>query len=180
MRRLVVVGAAIAACLALGGVQATAQEASPAGGPSAAASPGPVAWVTGTATCPTVDLGDHTTDVNGVQHFRSGTFICTTSTDDARVSGTHTTTTWNADWYGAPDLSKGELVQWADVRLENDGGVWEGRLSGVASLPERGDFITIWYTGTGGYAGLSYFEQWANADPWTLEGLIFPGDPPTP
>ena len=57
------------------------------------------------------------------------------TTDDARVSGTETTTTWNADRWGAPE-STFALVQWATSRLENDGGAWEGRLSGVASLPE--------------------------------------------
>ena len=163
MRTIWPAGATILMCLALAGVPALAQEASPArGSPPAAgpaATPGPVAWVTGTATCPTVDLGDHSTDADGVQHFRNGTFRCIKTTDDARVSGTETTTTWNADWYGAPDLSKGEFVQWATVRLENDGGAWEGRLSGVGALPDPGDIIVVWYTGTGGYAGLSYFEQ---------------------
>jgi hypothetical protein len=64
------------------------------------------------------------------------------------------------------------------VRLENEGGAWEGRLTGVASVPDVGDVITIWYTGTGAYAGLSYFELWTDAAPWQLQGLIFPGDPP--
>ena len=96
------------------------------------------------------------------------------------MSGAHTTTTWTADFWGEADLSRGDLVQWATVRLENDGGAWDGRLSGVASLPEHGDIIIIWYTGTGGYAGLSYFEQWTGSGTWKLQGLIFPGDPPTP
>jgi hypothetical protein len=182
MRRMWAVGAAILVCLALGGVRAVAQ--SPAGGSppvvSPAATPGRVAWVTGTATCPTADLGSGSTDAAGVQHFRNGTFKCVTTTSDARVSGRHSTTTWNADWWGSPDLSRGELVQSATVHLENAGGAWEGRLSGVASLPERGDIIIIWYKGTGGYAGLSYFEQWTGTDPWELQGLIFPGEPPTP
>jgi hypothetical protein len=184
MRRPWAAGAATVVFLALGGLlPVLAQEASPAGGSpaeaSAPATPLPVAWVTGTATCPTIDLGGFSTDPDGVGHFRDGTFRCITRTDDARVSGTHTTTDWQADWWGEADLSSGELVQCATVRLENDGGAWEGRLTGVASVPERGDIITIWYTGTGGYAGLSYFEQWTDADPWQLQGLIFPGDPPT-
>jgi hypothetical protein len=182
MRKMWAAAAAILVCLALGGVPALAQ--SPAGGSppvgSPAATPGPAAWVTGTATCPTDDLGSSSTDAAGVQHFRNGTFKCVTTTSDARVSGRHSTTTWNADWWGAPGLSRGEFVQWASVRLENSAGAWEGRLSGVGAVPERGDIITIWYTGTGAYAGLSYFEQWTGADPWKLQGLIFPGDPPTP
>ena len=38
----------------------------------------------------------------------------------------------------------------------------------------------IWYTGTGGYHGLAYFELWTGQEPWTIEGQIFPGEPPTP
>ncbi len=55
-----------------------------------------------------------------------------------------------------------------------------GQLSGIASLPGWGDIITIWYRGTGDYAGLSYFELWTGSGPWTIQGLIFPGDPTTP
>lgn len=54
-----------------------------------------VAVVTGTATCPTGDLGPSTTDENGVIHYRGGAFGCETRTDDPRVSGTHTSD-WNA------------------------------------------------------------------------------------
>jgi hypothetical protein len=174
----------MALCLALGGMPALAREASTAGDSSPTTSPaatfGQVAWVTGTADCYVTDLGDHNTDAEGVQHFRDGTFKCQMRTDDPRVSGTHSTTTWNADIWGPSDLNRGEVVQWATVRLENEGGVWEGQLTGVASLADVGDIIIIWYKGSGGYAGLSYFEQWAERDPWTVQGLIFPGDPPTP
>jgi hypothetical protein len=144
---------------------------------------GPVTVVTGTATCPTGDLGNPTTDAKGVTHFRGGGFICTMKIDDPRVSGTHTTTTYNMDWWGKADLSSGALVQWAAVRLENAGGAWEGKLSGVFSS-DRGDRIVIWYKGTGGYGGLSYFELWtgvrAGVDLYSIQGQIFPGDPPTP
>ena len=71
-------------------------------------------------------------------------------------------------------------VQWATVRLENAGGAWEGRLSGVASLPGRGDIMEFWYRGTGGYEGLSYFELVTGSEPWKIQGQIFPGDPPPP
>jgi hypothetical protein len=145
------------------------------GGPVAE---GALAWVTGTATCPTADLGSSTTDENGVIHYRGGTFGCDMRTDDPRVSGTHTSD-WNADWWGEPDMNKGALVQWSTPRLENAGGAWEGTLSGVFST-DRGDIIAVWYKGTGGYAGLSYFELWTGFQPWTIQGQIFPGDPPTP
>jgi hypothetical protein len=138
-----------------------------------------VAVVTGTATCPTGDLGSSTTDGNGVIHYRGGTFRCDVRTDDPRVSGTHTASDWKADWWGEPDMSRGALVQWGTPRLDNAGGAWEGTLSGIFSS-DRGDIIAIWYKGTGGYAGLSYFELWTGFQPWTIQGQIFPGDPPTP
>ena len=82
------------------------------------------------------------------------------------------------DVCGTPDHGAG--VQWASVRLENAGGAWEGKLSGVFSS-DRGDTIVIWYKGAGGYAGLSYFELWtgtAGVNLYTIWGQIFPGDPP--
>jgi hypothetical protein len=145
---------------------------------SAPRSYGPVTEVKGTATCPTIVLGSPTTGAAGVRRFRNGSVRCTTRTDDPRVSGTHTSATWNADWWGDANLSNGALVQWATARLENAGGAWEGQLSGVYSPPERGDIIAIWYRGTGGYAGLSYFELWTGQAPWTILGLIFPAAPP--
>lgn len=157
--------------------EVTGTERPEAGGPVADDA---VAAVSGSATCPTADLGDSTTDADGVTHYRGGTFKCTMTTDDPRVSGTHSTATWNADWWGNAALTSGALVQWATVRLENNGGAWDGQLTGVAALPDRGDTIVIWYKGTGGYAGLSYFELWTGSDPWKIQGQVFPGDPPTP
>ena len=152
---------------------ATGTERPEAGGPVAGDA---VAVVTGTGTCPTADLGNATSDADGVTHYRGGTFRCTVTTDDPRVSGTETAP-WNADLWGT--LDNGALVQWGASRLENDGGAWQGQFTGVAS-PDRGDIIAIWYKGTGDYAGLSYFELWTGSDPWDIQGQVFPGDPPTP
>ena len=180
MRKMWTTGAAIVMCLALGGLPALAQEASPTGGApttaSPAATPGPVTVVEGAASC-SADL-DWTTDPDGTQHVRDGTFICTVTTDDPRVGGTETAS-WNIDLWGSPE-STFSLVQWGTSRLENAGGAWQGWGSGVASQPGYGDIIAFWYAGTGDYAGLSYLEQWTGSDPWAIQGLIFPGDPPTP
>ncbi len=134
-----------------------------------------VAVVTGTGTCPRADLGNATTDADGATHYRGGTFVCTVATDEPRVSGTETAS-WNMDLWGT--AGNGALVQWGTARLKNDGGAWEGSGSGVYSS-DRGDIIAFWYSGTGGYAGLSYFELWTGREPWTIQGQIFPGDPPT-
>ena len=136
-----------------------------------------VAVVTGTAVCPGLDF-TFTTDPDGTQHVRDDYHAdrCTVTTDDPRVSG-HRTSTWNIDRWRHVGWG---LVQWGTVRLENDGGAWEGRAAGVASYPERGDIFVNWYRGTGGYGGLSYFELWTWYEPWKIQGQIFPGDPPTP
>jgi hypothetical protein len=58
-------------------------------------------------------------------------------------------------------------------------GTWEGRLTGTFS-DDRGDTHTTWYTGSGGYTGLAAFELATGREPWTTQGMIFPGSPPTP
>jgi len=140
---------------------------------------GPVTVVTGTESCPGLNP-DWTRDPNGTWHVRDQTVECIDSTDDPRVSGTQTAS-WGMDVWGALDQGIGAGVQWGTVRLENAGGAWEGQLSGVASLPGRGDIIVIWYRGTGGYAGLAYFELVTGSPPtWKIQGQVFPGDPPPP
>jgi len=153
-----------------------------AASPSAAHSPsatstayGPVAEVTGTATCPTTPQQTPTTGPGGVQQFRGGIFTCTVTTDDPRVSGTETQAPWNLDVWGTPDNAVG--VQWGATRLENSVGAWVGTGSGAASTVP-GDIIANWYKGTGAYAGLGYFALWTGTGPWTIRGLVFPGDPP--
>jgi len=141
---------------------------------------GPVTLVTGTHQCPGLNAG-WTQDADDTWQVRDVTAECTDETDDARVSGTNTASaSWNMDFWGNPDAGHGAGVQWASVRLENDGGAWEGRLLGVASLPGRGDTMEFWFTGTGGYEGLSYFALYSGSEPWKIQGQIFPGDPPPP
>jgi hypothetical protein len=155
------------------------------GGCAAAASPtpptlGPVTVVTGTSRCPGLDF-TFSTDADGTKHVRDDYHAdrCTVTTDDPRVSGSRSST-WNIDLWGRLG-SNHKLVQWGTQRLENDGGAWEGRATGVATLPSSpGDIIVHWYRGTGGYAGLSYFELWTGFEPWRIQGQIFPGDPPPP
>jgi hypothetical protein len=133
-----------------------------------------VTEVTGTGTCLARDLGTATTDTNGVLHFRSGAFTCTAATDDPRVSGTETASNWIMDLWRTTDRGAG--VQSGPLRLESSGGAWVGKGSGVYSS-DRGDIIATWYEGTGGYAGLGYFELWTGTSPWAIRGLIFASDP---
>jgi hypothetical protein len=146
--------------------------------PTASPTPAAVAKTTsvaGTATCPTGLVGYSSTGSDGLQHFRGGTLTCTVTTDDPRVSGTETGSPWNRDTWGKTDSVA--TVQWGTTRLENAGGAWEGTGSGVYSS-DRGDIVVSWYKGTGGYAGLGYFELRTGKTPMAIRGLIFPGDPP--
>ena len=164
--------------LALAAVASTSASAQEAADPPVApeATLEPPVWVTGTERCSLANPGPSALHETGVRHFRDGVFLCTMDTSDARVNGTKTVTPWQADVWGNPQDF--ELVQWMDIRIENDGGTWEGRLTGVASMPSPGDIIVGWYRGTGDYAGLTYFEQITGAGPWIIEGLIFAGEPP--
>ncbi len=140
---------------------------------------GPVAVIAGVENC-NMDAIFGTTSGEGttVQHSRNGTAKCTDTTNDPRVNGTYTAT-WNMDYWGTPDDRNGALVQWGTARLVAAGGAWEGRATGVYST-DRGDTIVTWWTGTGAYAGLAYFELATGTGPWTIQGQIFPGSPPKP
>jgi hypothetical protein len=143
----------------------------------AAVSYGPVTVVVGTNDCPSLNPV-FTTDPDGTMHIRDLTVECTDTTNDPRVSGTHTATR-SMDVWGNPYAGSAAGVQWGTVRLENAGGAWKGRLTGVYSSQD-GDTIMVWYSGTGGYAGLAYFELVTGTGPWTIQGQVFPGNPPTP
>jgi hypothetical protein len=143
----------------------------------AAVSYGAVTVVTGTNDCPGLQP-QFTEDPDGTRHIRDLTVECTDTTNDPRVSGSHTAT-WSMDVWGNPYAGSAAGIQWGTVRLENAGGAWEGKLTGVYSSI-GGDSIMVWYTGTGGYAGLAYFELVTGTGPWTIHGQIFPGAPPAP
>ena len=139
---------------------------------------GPVAVVSGVSTCSEHGLGTVSGDGTSAQHARNGAWKCTDTTNDPRVSG-EITANWNMDYWGAPNGTDGAVVQWGTARLVTADGAWEGRATGVYS-PWQGDRIVFWWTGTGGYAGLTYFELLIGNGSWTIEGQIFPGSPPQP
>lgn len=137
----------------------------------------PMTVVEGKVTCPTMEFPDATPGADGIAPIRDGTVECTIKASDPRVSGTRTDS-WNMDVHD-PDGAKARLVQWGTSTLKGPKGAWEGTATGVAALPEWGDIISTWYTGTGEYAGLSYFEQITGKGPWRVQGMIFKGEPPT-
>ena len=147
--------------------------------PRPAASPTPTdvadtTSVTGTATC--TGLPNIWWKLPDEASLITTDLTCTARTDDPRASGTATASPWTLRAWGSSPTD-GAAVQWGALRLENAGGAWEGTGSGVYSS-DRGDIVVSWYRGTGGYAGLGYFEMRSGTEPYAIRGLIFPGDPP--
>ena len=179
MARFVVLAIVAVLAAACGSGPASTPVANSSSSPSSTATPSPLTWgptvlVSGKETC-TVVTGDLTTDPDGTGHYRNGVSNCREEANDPRVSGTETGD-WNADTWGK--LGDGALVQWGTLRLENSGGVWVGHLTGVYSS-KTGDLITVWFQGSEGYAGLSYYQRITGFGPWQFTGLIYPGSPPT-
>jgi hypothetical protein len=152
---------------------------SPSRSPSG--SPTPVAYgratlVTGTVRF-SIDQGTVTTDPDGSEHSRNGITTSTLTCNDPRVAG-EVVESWNSDRWGQGPAN-GSLVQWGTSRLTNGGGTWVGKYTGAATT-QTSDLITWWYTGTGEYAGLSFFMWITESNSGTWRGLLFPGKPPTP
>jgi hypothetical protein len=111
---------------------------------------------------------------------RDGVVTGTAEWSDPRASGTFTST-FNVD----VDPDTGHGIMWSWIRVENDGGTWEGPLSGMEYEPPEGDFYTMdgWLIGDGGYAGYTLYVQvdaFQGGGPVrTAHGVIFKGQPPT-
>jgi hypothetical protein len=110
---------------------------------------------------------------NDLMHGRNAEFVCTVEANDSRVAGT-AHYTWNLDRWGTSDIH-GSQVQWGTIRIENEGGAWEAEYVGVYTSA-TGDVGAVDFTGSGDYAGLSYyrwsFETFGSS--WPTKGLIYP------
>ena len=135
---------------------------------------GPVSVVEGTSAYTYVDIG-------------TNTYAGIDQVNDPRVSGTYLAPSWTTHFTGATGDSFGIGTQWGPTRLEAGDGSWQGTGSGI--LDDGGDVIAMWYTGSGSYAGLGYFELLGSPDmfdPTTpvdrygVFGQVFPGAAPTP
>jgi hypothetical protein len=138
---------------------------------------GPAVVVHGRASCDAT-WGTTTTGADGTSHMRGGVVECIHTSNDDRVSGNETSSFNGDGWANAA------MVLFGASRITNEGGSWEGTYSG-ANSDSTGDIVLWWFKGTGGYAGLSYV-MWEHLSPaevaWSypVEGMIFPGEPPTP
>ncbi len=138
---------------------------------------GPAAVISGTEVCGSFD-GGTTTTAGGTEQLRGAVATCTATMNDPRVSGTDVVT-FNYDGWTAPGGAQSIAMQWGAGRLTTPGGTWEGDWAGVI-YPGLRDDITLWYRGTGAYAGLTYTAHLTGSmGRYVYEGLIYPGTPPT-
>ena len=96
-----------------------------------------------------------------------------TITNDPRANGTITGQT-SADAYDRVG------PEWGTVRIENSRGAWEGTVTGAAWDNGNTSSLAGWLVGSGDYAGYTFYMRGTNNGfGGRLEGIIFPGSPPT-
>jgi hypothetical protein len=161
MRKLWAASAAIVVYLALGGMPVLGldetEEAS-------------AVWVTGTASCPTVDPGT-TTTVDGVEQHRGQVAECTYTSSDPRVAEP-TTNTSDWDCYTlAPNSASHSCVGWGTLESPN----WTGY--GTIVTDDSEGFVThATMIGKGTNAGWTFI---VTDTPQGFSGLLYEGDPPS-
>jgi hypothetical protein len=115
---------------------------------------------------------------NSLYSSRDGFYAFDVEATDPRVSGA-LTVFYNAD----VDTDTGHGIQWGTLRIENDGGTWEGPFTGMEYEPPEGDFVagSSMMVGDGDYAGYTLYLQGDMTQfgpAHDLHGVVFKGQPP--
>jgi hypothetical protein len=159
------------------GLAAVLVMATAVGAAEAEMPPGVAVEVTGTSTLIAEEASGTTSLEDGVARQRGAVLITNEESSDPRVSG-RGTIMLNVDAFTDPEGNLGTVqVRYGTMRIENEGGSWEGSFAGRLS---NGRFIqTYWLRGDGEYEGLTYVVTAGGDGPvWVSEGLIYPGAPP--
>jgi len=169
---------------ALGGVLLIAQPFDQQGSvPGAATDEEPSASrVTGVLTIETVGTHEPTFPGGFTRHHVEDT-TARVEMADTRLSGdaTFTQTLDVFDSTGdAPD------VTWGTIRIENDGGTWDGTFAGTSTAADESSVMYYELVGSGDYEGWSailfgeelYDLATDTFEPMTLNAALFPGDLP--
>lgn len=130
------------------------------------------AYVRGTQTYPTIERGE-ASQVGDVLELRGNSVETIDTMDDPRVTGTGTIL-GDADLYGSVG------PQWGTYRLENANGAWEGTWTGALWQAGAMTQVTAWLVGSGAYEGWTYYLHARGTGTVEVEGIVFPGSPPTP
>ena len=134
---------------------------------------------TGSAGAPTAAAGLVVVAASFTAPFVAGPAAIVSGTAECDLHGGTTTIVEGTEGWTPSGSSTTIAVQWGAARLTTAGGAWAGRWAGVI-YPGLRDEITGWYRGTGAYTGLTYTVHITGSlGRYTLEGLIYPGEPPT-
>ena len=121
------------------------------------------------------------TKVGDVTQIRDGVAVLTFAMNDPRVTGM---ATWDfdIDLYGRvrPD---GLGPEWGPFRLETADGSWEGPCGGGTWHDGDAIVMSCWLVGVDAYTGSTFYlalEKAVAASSADVEGIIYPGSPPTP
>ena len=110
----------------------------------------------------------------GVYHVRNGTLECTdTVPDEPRVSGdVFLTINWNFQFTTTHPFGP----MWGKIRLDNEGGYWEGIWVGKITEHEGDSYIHSVMRGFGGYEGLqaraNFFKDSSMSSTYQISGFI--------
>ncbi len=130
--------------------------------------------MTGTEEFVAITTPATVTTVGDVVQWRDMVVELKDTMSDPRVSGKGTC-------FCNLDKHPGGAVQFGRYRLENEGGSWEGTFAGMIHSDAVIEDASAWLVGAGGYAGLSYYFHFNGSNgTYQMDGLIFPGSPPTP
>lgn len=129
-------------------------------------------YVVGTSSL-TVTKPPTETVVGAVTQWRGQEMTSAGTMNDPRVNGTQRIIL-NLDRY------QQVAAEWGTTRLENPGGAWEGTWTGASWDNGNATSVSGWLVGSGAYAGYTYyFHTDGEGMPFRVEGVIFPGSPPT-
>ncbi len=131
--------------------------------------------VAGTETSVVLATAYTSTKVGDVTQLRGGVITALQTMNDRRVTG-DATFTFSVDAY----TNVGP--EWGTYRLENAGGTWEGPCTGASWDGGNKADGTCWLVGSGSYKGFTYYfhHTYGLGDDLNVQGIIFPGSPPTP
>ncbi len=175
---ILAIAAGTAGCASAAATPTPVPTQAPPPAPSPVPTPVPITdgagpeYVTGTFSFSLRDNGTQTV-VGAVTQIRNMVVEGEGTANDPRATGTST-------GHLSSDAYSEVGSEWGTMRIENSGGVWEGSVSGAAWANGNASSVSGWLVGSGGYAGYTYYIRMTNSGlSGTVEGIIFPGTPPS-
>ena len=110
---------------------------------------------------------------DGLMHVRNGWIDCTDAVNDPRIGGeVFVTVNWNFQF----TMTHPYGPMWGKIRLDNEGGYWEGSWVGEITELEGYSYIYAVMRGYGEYEGLqaraTYFKNSPMSNTYQVSGFI--------